>query len=143
MRALLKRWPLLLVAVLAAGMLLVLSCGGEEKKEEGTPGATAKATAIGAGDTTGVTDTEIKLGIHIPLSQNPAAAYAPVAYGMKAFFDYINDQGGVYGRKITLLIGDDHYNPPDTVEVVKKLVEQDKVFAIVGGLGEAPHSAVW
>jgi ABC-type branched-subunit amino acid transport system substrate-binding protein len=143
MRALQKRWPLLLVAVLAAGMLLVLSCGGEEKKEEGTPGATAKATAIGAGDTTGVTDTEIKLGIHIPLSQNAAAAYAPVAYGMKAFFDYINDQGGVYGRKITLLIGDDHYNPPDTVEVVKKLVEQDKVFAIVGGLGEAPHSAVW
>ncbi len=44
MRALQKRWPLLLVAVLAAGMLLVLSCGGEEKKEEGTPGATAKAT---------------------------------------------------------------------------------------------------
>ena len=83
MRALPKRWPLLFVAVLAAGMLLVLSCGGEEKKEEGTPGATAKATAIGVGDTTGVTDTEIKLGIHIPLSQNPAAAYAPVAYGIR------------------------------------------------------------
>ena len=62
---------------------------------------------------------------------------------MRAFFDYINDQGGVYGRKITFLVGDDHYNPPDTVEVVKKLVEQDKVFAIVGGLGEATHSAVW
>ena len=145
MRALRKRWPLLLVAVLAAGMLLVLSCGGQEKKEEGTPGATTKAagTPIGAGDTTGVTDTEIKLGIHIPLSQNPAAAYAPVAYGMKAFFDYINDQGGVYGRKITFIVGDDHYSPPDTVEVVKKLVEQDKVFAIVAGLGEATHSAVW
>ena len=85
----------------------------------------------------------MKLGIHIPLSLNAAAAYAPVAYGMKAFFDYINNQGGVYGRKITLLIGDDHYNPSDTVEVVKKLVEQDKVFAVVGGLGEAPHSAVW
>jgi len=49
----------------------------------------------------------------------------------------------VYGRKVTFLIGDDHYNPPDTVEVVKKLVEQDKVFAIVGGLGEATHNAVW
>ena len=145
MQALLRRWPLLLLAALVVGMLLVLSCGGEEEKEEGTPGAqpTAKGTPIGQGDTTGVTDTEIKLGIHIPLSQNPAAAYAPIAFGMRAFFDYIDAQGGVYGRKITLLIGDDHYNPPDTVEVVKKLVEQDKVFAIVGGLGEATHSAVW
>ena len=145
MQALLKRWPLLFVVVLAAGMLLVLSCGGEEKKEEGTPGATAKAagTPIGAGDTTGVTDTEIKLGSHFALSQSPAAAYAPIILGMRAYFDYINDQGGVHGRKITLLIGDDHYNPPDTVEVVKKLVEQDKVFAIVAGLGEATHSAVW
>jgi len=145
MQALQKRWPLLLVAVLAAGMLLVLSCGGEEKKEEGTPDAqaTAKGTPIGHGDTTGVTDTEIKLGTHFPLSQNAAAAYAPIAFGMKAFFDYINDQGGVYGRKITFIVGDDHYSPPDTVEVVKKLVEQDKVFAIVTGLGEATHSAVW
>ncbi|MCJ7811564.1 MAG: hypothetical protein MUP62_05185, partial [Dehalococcoidia bacterium] len=60
MQALLKRWPLLFVAVLAASMLLVLSCGGEEKKEEGTPGATTQAagTPNGAGDTTGVTDTE-------------------------------------------------------------------------------------
>ena len=142
MQTLLKRWPLLLVAALAAGMLLVLSCGGEEKKEGGiTPGTTAGRTPTG--ETPGVTDTEIKLGTHIPLSQNPAAAYAPIAFGMKAFFDYINAQGGVYGRKITLLIGDDHYNPPDTMEVVKKLVEQDKVFAIVGGLGEATHNAVW
>jgi ABC-type branched-subunit amino acid transport system substrate-binding protein len=133
------------VVVLAASMLLVLSCGGEEKKEEGTPGATTKAagTPIAAGDTTGVTDTEIKLGSHFALSGSPAAAYAPIILGMRAYFDYINDQGGVYGRKITLLIGDDHYNPPDTVEVVKKLVEQDKVFAIVAGLGEATHSAVW
>src|SRR4030042_1946167 len=115
MRPLLERWPLLLLAVLAVGTLLLLSCGGDQK-EEGTPGAATKAagTPIGQGDTTGVTDTEVKLGIHIPLSQNPAAAYAPIAFGMEAYFDYINAQGGVYGRKITFLIGDDHYNPPDT-----------------------------
>ena len=132
-----------LSAALVAASLLLVACGEDEEGPSGTPGATAEGTAIGAGDTTGVTDTEIKLGIHIPLSQNAAAAYAPVAYGMKAFFDYINDQGGVYGRKINLVISDDHYSPPDTVEVVRKMVEQDKVFAIVGGLGEAPHSAVW
>jgi branched-chain amino acid transport system substrate-binding protein len=143
MQALLKRWAVLLVVVLAASTLPVLSCGGQEKNEEGTPGAATEATAFDASETTGVTGTEIKLGTHFPLSQNPAAAYAPIAFGMKAFFDYINLQGGVYGRKITFLIGDDHYNPSDTVEVVRKLVEQDKVFAIVGGLGEATHNAVW
>jgi ABC-type branched-subunit amino acid transport system substrate-binding protein len=94
-------------------------------------------------DATGVSANQIKIGTHFPLSGNPAAAYAPIAYGIKAFFDYINAQGGVYGRKIDFIIGDDHYNPPDTVEVVKSLVEEDKVFAIVGGLGEATHSAVW
>jgi len=138
MQALLKRLPL--VAILAVAVLLALSCGGGDK-EESTPGAATKTTSVG--DTTGVTDTEIKLGTHMPMSQSLAAAYAPIAYGMQAYFDYINDQGGVHGRKITFLIGDDHYNPPDTVEVVRKLVEQDKVFAIVAGLGEATHSAVW
>jgi ABC-type branched-subunit amino acid transport system substrate-binding protein len=49
----------------------------------------------------------------------------------------------VYGRKITLIIGDDHYNPADTVEVVRQLVEQNKVFGIIGGLGDATHLAVY
>jgi ABC-type branched-subunit amino acid transport system substrate-binding protein len=63
---------------------------------------------------------------------------------MRAYFDYINDtEGGVYGRKIQLIVGDDHYTPADTVEVVRGLVEEDGVFAIVGGLGDAPHLAVW
>jgi len=135
-------WLSLSVALVAA-VLLVAACGDDGEESPTTPGATAKATAIGAGDTTGVTDTEIKLGTHFPLSQNAAAAYAPIASGMRAFFDYINAQGGVYGRKITFIVGDDHYNPPDTVEVVKKLVEQDKVFAIVAGFGDATHSAVY
>lgn len=123
------RRPLLAAALLAA--VVAIACG--EK------GGTAPS-----GETPGVTDTEVKFGTHMPLSQNPASAYAPIAFGIRAYFDYINDtQGGVHGRKLTLLIGDDHYNPPDTLEVVRKLVEQDKVFAIIGGLGEATHNAVW
>lgn len=91
----------------------------------------------------GVTDTEIVLGTHFPLSQHLAAAYAPIATaGMKGYFDYINDQGGINGRKIRLLIEDDHYAPPDAAEVVRQLVERDEVFAIIGGLGTATHSAV-
>jgi branched-chain amino acid transport system substrate-binding protein len=97
-----------------------------------------------AGSVPGVTDTEIKFGTHLPLSQSPAAAYGPIADGIRAYFDYINDtEGGVYGRKLQLLVGDDHYAPADTIEVVRKLVEQDNVFAIVAGLGEETHSAVW
>lgn len=126
---------------LAAVFLLLASCGGND---ETAPAKTPEqATQAPVGDSTGVTDTEIKLGTHFALSQSPAAAYAPIAFGMRAYFDYINDQGGVHGRKITFLIEDDHYNPPDALEAVRKLVEQDKVFAIVAGLGENTHSAVW
>jgi branched-chain amino acid transport system substrate-binding protein len=146
-------WTAAGVSLIAVAMLIA-GCGGGGSSDNsnvmtgGTsgrpvvqvPGPTLTAEAL---DTTGVTDHEIKLGTHFPLSGNPAAAYAPIAYGIKAFFDYINAQGGIYGRKINFIIGDDHYNPPDTVEVVRKLVEQDNVFAIVGGLGEATHSAVW
>ncbi len=140
---------LLIVTALLAAAALVVACGEEEEEATETPEATTEAaspeatTPAEAEEVPGVTDTEILLGTHMPISGTPAAAYAPIAYGMKAFFDYINGQGGVYGRNITLLIEDDHYNPPDTVEVVRKLVEQDKVFGIVGGLGEETHNAVW
>jgi len=132
----------LLAAILLAGLLL-LSCGGEEKAAE-TPVATqpAGAETPGTQKVPGVTDTEIILGANFPLSQTPAAGYAVIADGMRAYFDYINSQGGVYGRKITFLVGDDHYNPADGVEVVRKLVEQDQVFAIVGGLGDPTQLAV-
>ena len=134
--------PLVILAALMAIPLLLAACGGEEK--EGTPTAASPgASPAAAGDTTGVTDTQILLGTTLPLSQTVAAAYAPVADGEQAYFAYINDtEGGVYGRKIKLLVGDDHYNPPDTVEVTRKLVEQDKVFAIVGALGDETHAAV-
>jgi len=132
----------LLIAILLGGLLL-LSCGGEEKEAGKTPGATTGAETPGAQNVPGVTDTEIVLGTHFPLSQNPASAYAPIADGMRAYFEFVNSQGGVYGRKIRFIVGDDHFNPADAVEVVRKLVEQDHVFAIVGGLGDAPHAAVY
>jgi ABC-type branched-subunit amino acid transport system substrate-binding protein len=134
--------PLVILAALTAIPLLMAACGGEEKA--GAPTAASPgASPAAVGDRTGVTDTQILLGTHLPLSQTVAAAYAPIGDGMKAYFDYINDtEGGVYGRKIKIIVGDDHYNPPDTVEVVRKLVEQDKVFAIVSGLGDETHAAV-
>src|SRR4030042_257310 len=140
MQAILKRWPLLLVAGLAAGMLLLVACEDEDKDEgKETPGAgaTAKAT-VGEwpGNTTGVTDTEIKIGTLLPMSQTAAATWGTaINAGMKAYFDYINDSGGIYGRKINLIIGDTQYTGPVAIEAARKLVEQDKVFALQGGLG--------
>ena len=138
---------LLIAATLLAAAMLALACGGEEDEEGvATPEATtaAEPTEAAAEEVPGVTDTEILLGTHLPLSGSPAAAYAPIGDGMRSYFEYINDvEGGVYGRKIKLLIGDDHYNPADTIEVVRELVEQDGVFAIIGGLGEETHNAIW
>jgi len=128
-----------LIAAILVSSLLLMNCGGGNGGGSNN-GAQATTTPP---DTTGVSATEVKWGTHFPLSQNPASAYAPIAYGMKAMFDYVSAQGGVYGRKITLSIGDDHYNPADTVEVVRQLVEQEKVFGIVGGLGESTHLAVY
>ena len=125
--------------------LLLLSCGGGEKEAGKTPVATqpAGAQTPGAEKVPGVTDTEILVGTHFAISQSPAAAYTPVVDGIRAYFEYINSQGGVYGRKIRFLVGDDHFNPADAVEVTRKLVEQDGVFAMMSGLGDAPHAAVW
>jgi len=143
------RWLLIATTLLAAAMLAV-ACEEEEEEAAETPEATTAAaspeatTSAAAEEVPGVTDTEILLGTHLPLSGSPAAAYAPIGDGMRSYFEYINDvEGGVHGRKIKLLIGDDHYNPPDTMEVVRKLVEQDEVFAIISGLGEETHKAVW
>ena len=137
MFALIRRGAVLLV-ILVAGVLLV-ACGGGEKEgaHNGTPSSGSTGTVQG------VTDTEILLGTHYPLSNSPAAVYANAAYAMEAYFDYTNDQGGVNGRKLKLLIEDDQYNASLTTEVVRRLVEQDKVFAIANGLGDPGHYAVY
>ncbi len=150
MQALLKRWPLLLVAVLAAAMLLLVACGDDEDKENGkeTPaeGVTAEATTPSEwpGNTDGVTDTEIKIGTLLPLSNTVATAWGvPISQGMQAYFDYINDNGGVYGRKINLVLGDSQYTGAGAIEAARKLVEQDKVFALQGGLGTDAQNACY
>jgi branched-chain amino acid transport system substrate-binding protein len=89
----------------------------------------------------GVTETEIRLGTHQPLT-GPASSYSRVSMAMAAYFDHVNEHGGVHGRQIRFLVKDDGYNPANTQTVVRELVEQDEVFAIVGGLGTPTHSAV-
>jgi branched-chain amino acid transport system substrate-binding protein len=96
----------------------------------------------GSSDTPGVTATDILVGTHMPLTGPAAAGYSKIAPATKAYFDYVNANGGVHGRKITYKIMDDTYNPATTQQVVRELVLQDKVFAILNGLGTPTHTGV-
>ena len=90
----------------------------------------------------GVTSSTITIGGTFPLT-GVASAYKTIPAAESAYFAYVNDHGGVNGRKIDFKVLDDAYNPSQTVPDVQQLVEQDKVFAIVGSLGTAPGLATW
>lgn len=90
----------------------------------------------------GVTDTEIKIGNTGPYS-GPLANASPIPLSMQAYFKMINAQGGVNGRKITWISYDDAYSPPKTVEMTRKLVEEDQVLLLSGSVGTPTQSAVW
>src|SRR5881275_2962285 len=90
----------------------------------------------------GVTAGEVIVGTHQPLTGPAAAGYSKISAATKAYFDYVNANGGVSGRKITYKIMDDGYNPANTQQVVRQLVLQDKVFAIFNGLGTPTHTGV-
>lgn len=123
MKKLATRWSLL---ALILGVLVGIS---------GTLGAPQQAP--------GVTASEIVLGAFVAQSGALAGVGTPVVRGASAYYNYVNDTfGGVNGRKIRFIACDDAFDPTKTVACVKKLVEEDKVFAIVNSLGTVPHAAV-
>jgi branched-chain amino acid transport system substrate-binding protein len=89
----------------------------------------------------GASDTEIKIGNTMPYS-GPASAYGTIGKAEAAFFNMINEQGGINGRKINFISRDDGYSPPKTVEQVRQLVEQDQVLLTFNLLGTPPNTAV-
>jgi branched-chain amino acid transport system substrate-binding protein len=135
-----------------AAVLVILAAACEEEKGEETPTATpaaavtatAVATPTAVAEVPGITDTEILLGADVPLAGTLGAVYATIPQATEAYFNYINDtQGGVCGREIVYKVEDNGQDPAKAMEAVRKLVEQDEVFAIVGSLGDAAHSATW
>ena len=90
----------------------------------------------------GVTDTEIKIGTTTPYS-GPASAYSAGAVSATAYFQMINEQGGVNGRKINYISLDDAYSPPKTVEQIRRLIESDEVAFLVNPVGTATNMAVF
>src|SRR3989442_10494123 len=89
----------------------------------------------------GVTPTEIKIGNTNPYS-GPASAYGKIGKALTAYFKKVNDEGGITGRKINFVTLDDGYSPPKTVEMVRRLVEQDQVAFVFQTLGTPTNSAI-
>ena len=89
----------------------------------------------------GASDTEIKIGQTMPYSGS-ASAYGTIGKVEAAYFKKINDEGGINGRKIVFISLDDGYSPPKTVEMTRRLVEQDQVLLMFGSLGTAMNTAV-
>ncbi|HEX4417919.1 MAG TPA: ABC transporter substrate-binding protein [Kofleriaceae bacterium] len=112
-----------------AGAVVVAGCGGKKSADEAAAG------------TPGVTATEIKIGQTMPYS-GPASAYAAIGKADVAYLKMINDKGGINGRKITLISLDDAYAAPKTVELTRKLVEDDGVAFIFNSLGTAANTAI-
>jgi len=107
-------------------------------------GSLACLAAVGAATAqtvVGVTSTEIKIGHTNPYSGN-ASAYGTIGKTIAAYFKKVNDEGGVNGRKINFISYDDGYSPPKTVEMVRKLVEQDQVAFVFQTLGTPPNTAI-
>ncbi|MFN2467983.1 MAG: ABC transporter substrate-binding protein [Gaiellaceae bacterium] len=123
-----KKAPLLALAAAAALVALPVALGGSQA----TPGVTARTITIGG---------------TFPLT-GPVSSYAPIPRGMAAYFSYINSRRGpdkkrgVAGRQIIFKFYDDAYNPAQTVQQTRRLVEEDKVLALVGGLGTEPQQPI-
>ena len=89
----------------------------------------------------GATDTEIKIGNIMPYS-GPASAYATIGKTEAAYFNKINTEGGINGRKLSFISYDDGYNPAKTVEQARKLVEADEVLLVFNPLGTPGNTAI-
>ena len=89
----------------------------------------------------GASDTEIKVGNTMPYS-GPASAYGTIGKAEAAYFRKINDEGGINGRKVNFISLDDGYSPPRTVEMVRRLVEQDEVLLVFQTLGTPSNTAI-
>lgn len=116
-------------------VLLLAACNGEKTSSNNTTGGKDSNELA-----QGVTKNEILVGHSAPQT-GPVAVYDTFRKGMDTYFQYINENGGVNGRKIKLIAYDDQYQPTKASQNAKKLVEEDKVFAVIGNQGSAANLA--
>ena len=124
-----------------AGVCLILAAGCDKKKTEGGTGSSGAADkAAGDSGTPGVTATEIKIGQTMPIS-GPASSYGMIGKAEAAYFQMINEKGGINGRKVNLISLDDQYTATKAIEQTRKLVESEGVAFIFGSVGTASNTA--
>ncbi len=124
------------ISAALATTLVLAACGAGGRDDDDDGGGGGGATD------TGVTEDSITIGAHFPLTGVAAPGYSEIPTGAQAYFDYVNEAGGVHGRQIEYIVKDDGYNPTNTSKVTDELVLDDEIFAMVGGLGTPTHSAV-
>lgn len=131
-----KRWTkqmTRIAGVITAGAL-VAACGAGGRPSSGS--------SSGGAAQVGITNDTVTVGATFPLTGVAAPGYSEIPSGAQAYFDYVNANGGVNGRKIKYIVRDDGYDPTTTSEVTNELVLKDQVFAMLGALGTPTHSAV-
>ncbi len=107
-----------------------------------TPAPTAPAEEPLTASDVGISEDSITFGMTAAQTGPVATIGVPLARGLQAYFDYVNAHGGVNGRQIKLIVEDDQYIPANTLAAVKKLVEEDHIFALVRPLGTAQTAAI-
>ncbi len=132
------RWQA--AAIMTAAALGVAACSSSSSSSTSTSAGSSSSAALTA-SAPGVTTTTITIGSHQPLTGPAAPGYSEIAPAANAYFQYVNANGGVYGRKIVYKYLDDGYNPTTTASDVRELVLQDNVYAIFNGLGTPTHLA--
>lgn len=123
------------LAALGTAVVLALglaACGDDDDSSGDSGGAPPP----------GVTDTTVTVGGHFPLTGPAAPGYSEIPPAIEAYFKYVNANGGVHGRQLKFIARDDAYNPTTTVKVTRQLVLQDKIFAMLSGLGTPTHTKV-
>ncbi|NYH50511.1 ABC-type branched-subunit amino acid transport system substrate-binding protein [Nocardiopsis arvandica] len=124
--------PLRILASTLAVAVLLASCSNGEGSDDAATEA----------DTMGVSDEAIVIGTHQPLTGAASPGFRHVSTGARAVFDYINDNGGIHGRRIEYQVQDDSFDPAQTLKSTRSLIEDHEIFAMLGGLGTPTHQAV-
>src|SRR5580704_4940495 len=130
-------------AIMTSALLGVAACSSSSSSSSSaTASSGSSSSAALTASAPGITPTTITIGSHQPLTGPAAPGYSEIAPASNAYFQYVNANGGVFGRKIVYKYIDDGYDPTKTASVVRQLVLQDNVYAIYSGLGTPTHLAV-
>jgi branched-chain amino acid transport system substrate-binding protein len=132
------RWQA--AAIMTAAALGVAACSSSSSSSSSTSAGSSSSAALTA-SAPGITPTTITIGSHQPLTGPAAPGYSEIAPASNAYFQYVNANGGIYGRKVVYKYLDDGYDPTKTASIVRQLVLQDSVYAIFNGLGTPTHLA--